>query len=75
MNSDRSISPGWVGVRSLGRRRETGAFARLVVVDDLDFVRMAILPTETDTILLVDPNAELTPTIPAQQPITKVLRS
>jgi hypothetical protein len=37
-----------------------------VVVDDLDFVGMALLPTETDTILLVDPNAVLAPTIAAQ---------
>jgi hypothetical protein len=33
---------------------------RLVVVDDLDFVGMAILPNETDSPLIVDPNAELT---------------
>lgn len=40
--------------------------AGLVVVDDLDFVGMAILPTETDAILLIDSNTVLAPTIASQ---------
>jgi hypothetical protein len=31
-----------------------------MVVRDLDFMRIAILPTETHAILLIDPNALLT---------------
>jgi len=66
MNSARSISPGWVGARSVGNRREMSPFAGLVVVRDLDFIGISVLPTETDAILLVDPNAVLAPTTSAQ---------
>lgn len=48
-NSSRSISPGWVGGRFFGSRRPTS-----VIVCDCDFVCMAFLPCETDSILLID---------------------
>jgi hypothetical protein len=38
----------------------------LVVVRDLDIVGIAIAPTETDSKLIVDPDAELAGTIPSE---------
>jgi hypothetical protein len=72
-NSSSSISPGDVGGRSLGRRRCTRLGARLVVVRDFDFVGMAILPPETDPVLLVDANAVLPLTVSAKpfQPVAR----
>jgi hypothetical protein len=62
-NSSSNISPGCVGGRFLGKRRET---PWLVIVCDFDFEGMAFLPLETDPELLVDPDAVLTCPIPAK---------
>jgi hypothetical protein len=57
----------------VGRRRRTRGFGagavlrvRLVVVRDFDFVGIAVLPAETNPILLVDANAMLSATIADQ---------
>jgi len=44
-----------------------------MVVRDFDLVRIAILPLKTDAILLIDPNAVLSLTVPVQslQPVTR----
>ena len=54
-NSSNGISPGWVGGRCVGSRRETISragrvpFRRpLVVVRDLDIVGISILPAKAD---------------------------
>lgn len=62
-NSSRSISPGCVGGWCVGSLRTTSRGARrlgLVVVRNLDLVRIATLPTKAHSILLVDPDAVLT---------------
>src|SRR5438309_11573785 len=65
-NSSSNISPGWVGGRRSGRSRPDGTrrpclFAGLrVVLRDLDFVDIAVLPAEADSEFLVDPDAVLT---------------
>jgi hypothetical protein len=65
-NSSRSISPGCVGGLPRGKRRSAipcegiswlPALLGLMIVDNLDFIGIFILPAETDTILLVDSNA------------------
>src|SRR5690606_16164392 len=58
-NSSRSISPGEVGGRVLGRRRCTSPAVRLVVVGDFDVVGIAGLPPEADPVLIIDANAVL----------------
>jgi len=59
-NSSRSISPGCVGGRCVGSLmsavRGLGLSA-LVVVRDFDVVGIVTLPSETHSILVVDPNA------------------
>src|SRR6476659_1154489 len=62
-NSSRSISPGCVGGRVVGRRRRTSRCFRprgLVVVRDFNFVGIAVLPGEAYSILIVDSNTVLT---------------
>jgi len=61
-NSSRSISPGCVGGRFAGNRLEV----RLVVIRDLDFVCITILPSKAHTILVVDSNTVLAKSVPAQ---------
>jgi len=51
MNSSRKISPGWTGA-ILPRD--------LVVIDDFDFIGIAISPFKTDSPLIVDADAVLT---------------
>src|SRR5574338_833978 len=65
-NSSRSISPGDVGGRVLGRRRCTSPGTRLVVIGDFDVVGMAGLPPEADPVLLIDANAVLPPPVSPQ---------
>ena len=79
-NSSRSISPGCVGARSVGKRRVTRLVGRralpgrrLVVVRDFDVVRIAIVPAKADAILLVDADAVLTRAI-AAEPLEPVAR-
>ena len=74
-NSSSSISPGWVGARFVGSRvfivddMETcrpESLLVLVVVRNLDLICASILPTETNSIPLVDANARLTLSITFQ---------
>ena len=65
-NSSRSISPGCVGGRWVGRRRRTSGARRLVVVRDFDFVGIAILPPEADPKLVIDANTVLPRTVAPQ---------
>ena len=69
-NSSSSIAPGWVGTRALGNHSEAALVPtpwRLVVVGDFDFLCTMVLPTKTNAVLLVDPNAVLPGTISLQQ--------
>ena len=75
-NSSNSISPGWVGGRFSGSlplvKDESPAFPvapllRLVVVRDLNFVCISVLPVEADAILFVDPYAVLTSPVTPQR--------
>src|SRR2546428_13261184 len=54
--SSRRISPGCTGG---SRRPFLGMVPPSVVVHDLDLPRIAVLPHETDPILIVDPDAVL----------------
>src|ERR1019366_4652076 len=67
-NSSRSISPGCVGGRCVGRRLWTSAprSARLVVVCDFNFVGIPVLPLEADPELVVDANAVLSGSVAFQ---------
>src|SRR6266850_5028487 len=57
-NSSSSISPG--GIAGPNQRES------LVIIFDADFVGMALLPSERDAILIVDPNAVPTSVVPFQ---------
>lgn len=73
-NSCSSISPGCVGGFNRGSRRATRLRRRrrrlpprrLVVIRDFDFERIALFPTEADSILIVDPGAVLPLSIPSK---------
>src|SRR2546428_1973609 len=58
-NSSSSISPG--GIAGPNQR------ASLVIIFDADFVGMALLPSERDAVLIIDPNAMPTAAVPFQQ--------
>src|SRR5690606_18346242 len=74
-NSSRSISPGWVGGRCVGRRRCTSGDVSvgLVVVRDFDLVGIAFLPPETDPVLFVDADAVLSGAV-TPQPLQVIAR-
>src|ERR1700692_2691163 len=62
-NSSKSISPGCTGGIAAGSRRRTSGRTpaeRLVVVRDFDFVGIAPLPAETDSVLFIDADTVLT---------------
>ena len=62
-NSSKSISPGCTGGIAVGNRRRTSGRIpadRLVVIRDFDFVGIALLPAETDSILFIDADTVLT---------------
>lgn len=72
-NSSRSISPGCVGGRLAGSLRATSDCAGLpwwerglVIVRDLNFVCIIVLPAKTHAILLVDANTVLAAATPPQ---------
>src|ERR1035438_6074541 len=57
-NSSRRISPGWMGgSRSLFAMP---VIASLMIIDNLDVLRSALSPDETDSPLVVDSDAMLT---------------
>lgn len=67
-NSSSNISPGRVGGRRRGSRRATRSCERLcksvvtgllVIIRDLNLVDISSLPSKTDPVLIVDPNAVL----------------
>ena len=55
MRSSFRISPGWIG----GKVFEVFGMTHSVIVDDLDPLRIAVPPDETDTVLVVNSNAVL----------------
>jgi hypothetical protein len=61
MNSSRKISPGWIANIFFD---VTVVALPLVVIDDLNFVRVALAPHKAPPVLDIDPNAVLPLALP-----------